>query len=199
MSLSKHRTVCAILLVDMSDSTVASDTFSPSNCQHFPALNLQKVQQNQSTSAQGKGWQILCNTDSFPQSYGGTTGIAATKAQCFLQLQGATSGNKMMHALHPAVKMFCSLKASATHTALCSLQKQFKYPYRIATVTTTAETNSYMGLWALVGGPAVRRWHHNLYLPENSLRSCAWGLNWMGRRGFPCWHGTSVTVHMLLN
>lgn len=147
-------------------------------------------------------WVKLIKSRSiFAQYCRGSLGIAAIKVQFYRQLLGATSGNNMMHALHPAVKMLVSIrqpKAPATHTqeeTLCSLRKQSQYPYRITTVISCAETSSYKGLRAPVGEPAECSRHHNLYLPWSSLSSCVWGLNWVGWRGFPCWHGRSIPLN----
>lgn len=95
----------------------------------------------------------------------------------------------------------CKPKASHTNVlmrALCGWMWS-QYLYKMRAVIIAAETNSYTRLWAPDRGPAVSKRHLNLYLSQSSPSSCVWGLNWEGRRGFPCWHRRSFPVHTLFD
>lgn len=70
------------------------------------------------------------------------------------------------------------------------------FPDSIATVFTTAEVNSYLGLRA-PDPPCVGGCRGGAYL-ESILSSCLKFI-WEGRRGFPCWQGANVGGAALLN
>lgn len=142
---------------DRSDCTVASETFCPSNLH---------IQQNQQYICTWKRATNSVKTDSHS--------LTGNHADCSYQSTVLLAAARR----HPTVKMLVGTsrpKASVRHIrrgALCILQKQLQYPYKITAVITSAETNSYVGLWAPDRGPAVCRRHRNLHAPRSSLGSC---------------------------